>query len=332
VRAAAAASLGALAARAHDVVLPPLVKLLQDPDHGVRVAAAEALAASGKAHVHLGKRGEEVERALAGFLTQGDPADRQLAIRTAAQNGLQGLLRQAASDPDEAIRLEAVRAAAALNPPALDILQRAVEDRSGPVRAEAIRRLAGISGESAQKVLPIFETMLRSGDPSTRRAGAMALGDLAGVTEATTRILAATLRQTGESVRAAAAEALGRIAERDPDRATSILEKTLGDPAHDVRMAAIRGLGGVWARRHSPADNAEVLETSETDSARRLVALEALVLQVQDGAHHEAAAKELARIAESGPPLARLLAQVGRAFKDGQPAAMHAFLEKLLGG
>jgi HEAT repeat protein/DNA-binding MarR family transcriptional regulator len=332
VRAAAASSLGALAARASEMVLPPLVKLLQDPDHSVRVAAAEAVTAVGKAHVHLGKRAEEVEHALAGFLTQGDPADRQLAIRAAAQNGLQGLLRQAAADPDDGIRLAAVQAAAGLNPPALDILQRAVEDRTGPVRAEAVRRLAGISGEGAQKVLPIFETMLRSGDPATRRAGAAALGDLAGVTEATTTLLAATLHQTGESVRAAAAEALGRIAERDPERATSILEKTLADPAHDVRMAAIRGLGGVWARRRSPADNAAALEASETDSARRLVALEALVLQAQDGTHRTAAAHELERVAEHGPPLARLVAQVGRAFMDGQPAPMHAFLEKLLGG
>jgi HEAT repeat protein len=333
VRAAAATSLGALAARAHDLVLPPLIKLLSDPDHGVRVAAAEGIAAAGKAHVHLGKRAEEVEHALAGLLTQGDPADRQLAIRTAAQNGLQGLLRQAATDGDEGIRLAAVQAAAALNPPALDILQRAVEDRSVAVRAEAVRRLAAISGEGAEKVLPIFATMLRSGDPATRRAGAAALGDLAGVTETTTQILSATLRQTGESVRAAAAEALGHIAERDPDRATSILEKTLADPAQDVRMAAVRGLGGVWARRHSPDDNAAVLETSETDSARRLVALEALVLQAQEpGPRREAATKALARVADSGPPLARLLAQVGRAFLDGKAAPMHAFLEKLLGG
>jgi HEAT repeat protein len=332
VRAAAAVSLGALAGKARDLVLPPLVKLLQDPDRSVRVAAAGAVAAYGKTHAGLGKRAEEIERALAGFLTQGDPADRQLAIRTAAQNGLQGLLRQAASDSDEEIRLEAVQAAAGLNPPALDILQRAVEDRSITVRGEAVRRLAGISGEGAQKVLPIFETMLRSGDPATRRAGAIALGDLAGVTDATTRLLAATLRQTGETVRAAAAEALGRIAERDPDRATGILEKALLDPAHDVRMAAIRGLGGVWARRRSPAENAVVLETSETDSSRRLVALEALVLQAQLGPNKEPASKALERIASGGPPLARLVAQVGRAFLDAKPGQMHAFLEKLLGG
>jgi HEAT repeat protein len=332
VRAAAAVSLGALSAKARDQVLPPLVKLLQDPDHSVRVAAAEAIAAYGKARAPLGKRTDELERALSSFLTQGDPADRQLALRAATVNGLLGILRQAATDSDEDTRLQAVHAAATLNPPALDILQRAVEDRAVNVRAEAVRRLAGISGEGAQRVLPIFETMLRSGDPATRRAGAMALGDLAGVTEATTRLLAATLRQTGESVRAAAAEALGRIAERDPDRATGILEKALADPTHDVRMAAIQGLGGVWARRRSPADNAAVLEGAETDSQRRLVALEALVLQAQSGPNRQPAAQALQRIATSGPPLARLVAQVGRAFLDAKPGQMHAFLEKLLDG
>jgi HEAT repeat protein len=332
VRTAAATSLGALAGKAHDLVLPPLAKLVQDPDHGVRAAAVEALAGFGKTHGHLGKRAEEIERALATFLAQGDPADRRLAIRAAAQNDLHGLLRQAATDPEDNLRLEVVQAAAGLEPPAIDILHRAVEDRAGPVRAEAVRRLAGLSGEGAQKVLPIFESMLRSGDPATRRAGATALGDLAGVTEATTRLLAATLRQSGESVRAAAAEALGRIAERDPDRATDILQRTLADPAHDVRMAAIRGLAGVWARRRAPADNATVLETSETDSSRRLVAMEALVLQAQAGPHRAEAAKALERIAASGPPLARLIAQVGRAFLDAKPGQMDAFLEKLLAG
>jgi HEAT repeat protein len=332
VRAAAAVSLGALAGKARDLVLPPLVKLLQDTDRSVRVAAAEAIVVYGtKTHAQLGKRADEIEHALSSFLA-GDPADRQLAIRAAVANGLHGLLRQAAADSDQEIRLAAVQAAASLNPPALDILQRGVEDHATDVRAEAVRRLAGISGDGAQKVLPLFETMLRSGDPATRRAGATALGDLAGVTEATTRLLAATLRQTGESVRAAAAEALGRIAERDPDRATAILEKALTDPTHDVRMAAVRGLGGVWSRQRQPAEIAGVLETSETDSARRLVALEALVLQAQGGPHKDAATKELERIAAAGPPLARLVAEVGRAFLDAKPGQMHAFLEKLLGG
>jgi hypothetical protein len=45
-----------------------------------------------------------------------------------------------------------------------------------------------------------------------------------------------------------------------------------------------------------------------------------------------AARKELDRIAESGPALARLAAQIGRSFADAPPAELHAFLERLFGG
>jgi HEAT repeat protein len=208
-----------------------------------------------------------------------------------------------------------------------------VEDPSSAVRADAIRRLAGISGTGAQEVLPIFEAMLRSGDAATRRAGVTALGDLAGVDELTTRLLEEILRERGEAVRAAAAESLGRIAERNPGRAAFLLERALADPAHDVRMSAVRGLGRVWARLRAPGDLAAVLERSETDSARRLVALEALVAQADaTGPTRDAAAQALDKLALSGPPLARLATQVGRNFIGARPGEMHAFLEKLLGG
>lgn len=332
VRAAAAASLGALAPRAREAALGPLVRLVQDSDRGVRMAAADAIAAYGSAHAPLGKHTDEVERALAGFLAQGDPEERQAALRAATRCGLPALLRQAATDSEEAIRLEAVRAAANLKPPALEVLQSAIEDRSVVVRTEAIRKLAGVSGGNAEQVLTIFEAMLRSGDPGTRRAGALALGDLTGATEAAIRLLASALRQRGEGVRAAAAEALGRVAERDPERATPLLERTLADPAHDVRAAAMHGLGAVWARRRSPAEVGTVLETSETESERRLVALEALVQQAASTDKRGPALETLARIAANGPPLARLAAQIGRAFLGAKPGEMQAFLDRLLGG
>jgi HEAT repeat protein len=338
VRAAAAASLGVLTPRARDLTLAPLIKLLQDDDHTVRLAAVEAIAAvgKGKAPLALGKRAEEVERALANALGQGKPDERLAVIRTSARLNLAGLLRQAAGDKDEAVRLEALHAAAETAPPALEVIQQLVEDRSSAVRAEAIRQLATVSGDGAGKVLPIFTAMLRSGDPATRRAGVTALGDLAGVDDTTTRLLAEILRQRGEAVRAAAAESLGRIADRAPERAAPLLEQALGDPAHDVRMAAVRGLARVWARQRSPAQLAAVLAASETDSARRLVSLEALVTE-SDSADRQAAARTaLEQVATSGPPLARLFAQIGRAFISGggggKPAEMHAFVDKLLGG
>jgi HEAT repeat protein len=150
--------------------------------------------------------------------------------------------------------------------------------------------------------------------------------------------LAGVLHQQGESVRAAAAEALARIAQRDPKAAGPFLELAIGDPAQDVRAAAIRGLGTTWARQRRPAEVAEILENCETDSSRRLVAVEALVIQASrlDGGKPGEDAKQarslLERLANSGPPLARLAAQVGRAFIGAKLEDMHAFFDRLYGG
>ncbi len=332
VRAAAASSLGALAPKARETTLAPLLKLAQDADRGVRLAAVGGLAAYGAAHAPLGKRADEVERTLSAVLVQGDAEERAFAIRAAARGGLPGVLREAVGNTEAATRLEVVRTAASMTPPALDIVQSAVDDSDPTVRAEAISRLAAVSGAGAQNVLPVFEAMLASGDSAMRRAGATALGSLEGAGEAAVRLLAAAMLRPGEGVRAAAAEALGRLAERTPDPAMAALERARDDPAPDVRMAAIRGLGGAWARRRSADEVAAALVSSEGDSARRLVALEALVVQAQGGATKVDAEKALGRIATQGPALARLAAQIGRAFLGASTAEMHAFLEKLLGG
>jgi HEAT repeat protein len=174
--------------------------------------------------------------------------------------------------------------------------------------------------------------MLRSGDAASRRSSVAALGDLGAAGEAATRILGEVLAQPGESVRAAAASALGRIALRNPAGATPLLERALGDAAHDVRAAAVAGLAGVWARSRPAAELATALASAETDGSRRLVALQALVLQAQSPDKGADAARALDHVAETGPPLARLAAQIGRAFLHSKPAEMEAFLERLFGG
>jgi len=355
VRAAAASSLGALAKEAHDIVLTPLVGLLEDSERTVRVATAEALIACGKARVPIvGKQSAELERKLSAFFIQGDSEERQLALRVAARLGVAAVLRQASRDTDENMRLEAMKAAAAMDPIVLDILQAGAEDRDAFVRAEAVRALATASGNGASQVLPVFEIMLHAGDPATRKAGAIALGEMTSASETTTAMLATVLRQRSESVRAAAAEAIARIAQRNPKIATPLLEEALLDPAHDVRAAAVRGLGAVWAAERSPGEVADILEHAEADSVKRLLALEALVLQAtqpqdakadasqdskKDGkkdGKKDSKSKEakalLEKLSQSGPPLARLAAQVGRVFLNNRREEMHAFLEKLYGG
>jgi HEAT repeat protein len=338
VRAAAAASLGALAGRVREIVLGPLINLLEDPERAVRMAAAEALIAYANTGSPLGSRTADLDKKLSGFFLQGDLEERQIALRVAAHTGLTSILRLAVRDGNDSLRLEAMKAAAGMQPPALEILQAGAEDRQGLVRAEAVRALAAASGSGPERVLPVFEAMLRASDPATRRMGALALGDVTGAPEATAALLAGVLHQRGESVRAAAAEALARIAQRDPKAAGPFLEQAIGDPAHDVRAAAIRGLGTTWARQRRPAEVAEILENSETDSARRLVGVEALVIQASQAGSGKAGedAKQarslLERLATSGPPLARLAAQVGRAFIGAKLEDMHAFFDRLYGG
>jgi hypothetical protein len=93
------------------------------------------------------------------------------------------------------------------------------------------------------------------------------------------------------------------------------------------------GLALAWSRKQTVDQLAAALVGSEADSPRRFVALEALVVKAQQGQRPErdAARRALERAAQSGPPLARLAAQIGRSFVSEPPATMHRFIERLLG-
>jgi HEAT repeat protein len=339
VRAAAAVSLGRLAVRAPDTALGTLFKLLGDPEAAVRDAAARGLSAfgeSGAAGPGFGEsqRGAEAERALNAALIQGEVAGRRLVVTAAAKNRLAGVLRQATTDADPSVRLQAVEAAGALAPPALDVVREAVDDRSSVVRAAATRILAAASGGGAKEVLPIYEAALRGGDHAARQAAIAGLGELSGTGDAAARLLGEALQQRSESLRSAAAEALGRLAERAPAVALPILERALYDPSYDVAQAAAPGIAAAWSRGKSSEALATTLEQSEADSARRFVALEALVMQAErpHNPSGPAAVASLKRVAEHGPPLARLAAQLGRACLGAPSAHIHTFIERLLGG
>jgi HEAT repeat protein len=308
--------------------------LIDDRDRTVRLAAIEALFACQKSNLNFDRYLPELEKKLASFFSNGDIDDRQLALRLAAKLSITAIVRQAARDGDATIRLLGIKTAATMSPPVLDILQTGADDRDVQVRTEAVRALAITSETEKAKVLPVFEAMLRAGDPDTRRAGVIALGEFNGSVERTTAMIATVLHQRSVAVRTAATQALSRIAKRSPVLARPLLENALTDSAYDVRYAAIYGLGALWAIERSPSEIATILTASEADSVRRMLALEALVLkakQKQDPSSKEAR-RVLESTAEDGPPLARLAAQVGCAFLAGKQEDMHAFLEKLFGG
>ena len=338
VRSAAADALAGVGPETAGLALPTLLKLIGDPDPQVRTTAERAVS-NGSAGPLIGagsdKRRAEAERALEGALVQGDAAERRLIVSAAAKAGLWGLLRQAARDGDESVRLEAVRTAGTGKGPGLDIVRGAVDDHAQSVRAEAMRLLAGGAGGGARDLLPTFEAMLRGGDRAAREAAATGIGELVDPGEAGVRLLGEALAQRSESLRAAAARALGHLAARDPEGVTLALERAVRDPAYDVRDAALPGLALAWSRRLGARELGRMLTTADTDSTRRFVALEALVTVAQGKAapgERAAAREELDRIAESGPALARLAARIGKSFLDRSVVEMHLFIERLFGG
>ena len=334
VRVAAADALATVNPETAALASPTLLKLIADSDPQVRATAERAFAKGvGKLE---GKRYADAERALEAALVQGDVTERKLIVSAAAKAALWGLLRQAARDGDEGVRLEAVRAAGAGKGVGLDIVRGAVDDRSQTVRAEAMRLLAGGAGAGARDMLPTFDAMLHGADASARAAAVAGIGELPDAGEPGVRLLGEALGQRSEALRAAAARALGRLAEAEPARVAPYLERAVRDPSYDVRSAALPGLALAWSQRQDAHELGRTLVSSDTDSIRRFVALEALVARGQrsavPAADRAAARAELDRIAESGPALARLAARIGKSFADAPPGEMHAFIERLFGG
>ena len=356
VRLSAAQALAGVSGAAAELAFPTLLKLVGDPNHDVRAGAERAftvvagpLLAAGRPPVEGSierRRAAEAERALETALVQGDVTERRAIVAAAAKADLWGLLKQAARDGDEAVRLDAVRAAGAggaaragaapVASARLDIVRGAVDDRSEGVRAEAMRLLAGAAGGGARDVLPTFEAMFHGGDRAAREAAVAGVGELPDPGDGGFRLLEEAIGSRSESIRTAAARAYGQLAARVPDRVAAPLDRAVRDPAYDVRSAARPALAVVWSQQMNARDLGRTLVTSDADSTRRFVALEALVALAQrpsaPPAERAAARRELDRAAESAPALARLAAEIGRSFVDAPPADLHAFLERMFGG
>ncbi len=358
VRTAAAACLADVAAADAKGAARIAAELAESPQPTVRVAAADALATVGPEAAALSsptllkliarqrsagaleRRARVRERASASWTEnatrtpsarwkrpslQGDVAERKLIVSAAAKGGPVG---PPAAGGARRRRERAPRGGARgrrWQGIGLEIVRGAVDDRSQTVRAEAMRLLAGGGvGGGARDVLPTFEAMLHGPDASARIAAVAGIGELPDAGEAGIRLLGEALSQRSEALRAAAARALGRLAEREPTKVAPSLERAVRDVSYDVRSAAVPGLALAWSQSLDARELGRILVGADTDSIRRLVALEALVDRAQrqtTPAQDRAAARgELDRIADSGPALARLAARIGKSFIDAPPA------------
>ena len=339
VRVAAAESLGRLGAKARELAVPALLKLRPIPSArcasrpSARSAPSLATELDGLRRQARHRGRARVERRAGA----GRRGRRRVVVSAAAKAGLRGLLRQASADGDESVRLDAVRAAGALGGRALEVVRGAVDDRANAVRAEATRILAAVVGRGRARGAAHLRVDAARRRQGGARGGRDRRGRPAGRGRGGRRLLGEALGQRSEALRTAAARALGRLAEREPEVALptwsapcAIRPTTCAAPrspgwrsrgAQAVRRrararpgrvrgrqhAALRRARGAGAVRRAGGGGDAATPPSATPPARRCSA------PPSRGRRSRGWRRRLAAPSSSAPP------------------DMHAFIERLLG-
>ncbi|MES5823349.1 fumarate reductase/succinate dehydrogenase flavoprotein subunit [Streptomyces sp. RG80] len=233
---------------------PALATALADPDAGVRTAAAASL----RELVETLPPEPALRDGLAAALSEADPVVRAAALDVlrALRLGDVELFAASLSDPDIAVRIEAVRALVSVDA-AEEVARAAAVDPSREVRVTIAKGLAA-AGLDSGVVLSALAELVTDSDALVRGAAFEALGT-AGCPPTLAARAEAALADPAWQVRAGAATALSAA---DPGLAVPALAKAVADPNADVRKAAVRAL-----TRHRTLTEAQVaLAAATTDS------------------------------------------------------------------
>jgi HEAT repeat protein len=178
-------------------------------------------------------------------------------------------------DPDPSAQRKAVEALRlGFDVQAVPVLNRAVETGSPAVRIEAIRALAQIQ-PPAPETLATLSKAMRDTDPVIQRAGAAALGDVGAVS-----VLAEALKDPDKDVRRNAVRPLRRVVIRDRSSTATravvtALADALEDPDGQIRRAAASSLGAIGPDA-ADAIPALAATTMDPDPSVRNATIEAL--------------------------------------------------------
>ncbi len=251
-----------------------LVPLLSDPDSGLRLHAAIALARAGgptAAAALEGKLGasEETDRAalltaLAGILSRG--------ATEASIKRLDHELELSAGADRDAVLVAMARAKTPLALPSLVRFSKSefVEDRRAV--ATLISARSASTGDTHSDAAPLATALLADGDASVRAQAAWALGSIGDASSAPALLKLAGSGDMDSSIDATAA--LGRIAARShatADAATWLCP--LLDHTHTyVRANALAGLALSGARCGDGAKERRLLLDDESDVVRNAAA------------------------------------------------------------
>ncbi len=289
VRQNAVRSLGKMGGNGKDTIVPALTTALQDSEHEVRVAAAQALEnmdALGAIDVALlismlkqqdsevracgaralGKMGPRAKAALPALVEAFKGTDN--AVRRAALGALASLgteaktavpsFTDALGDSDVEVRKQAAVALAKIGPdakPAADALANVVNDSDKEVRKNAVKALASI-GVGTKPVVSALAQALKGEDKDLRIEVAVALAEIGPAAKDAVPNLIACLEDLGRKdkvQRNQIGTGLGKIG-KGKDSITFLIN-ALYSPNPSVRSGACIALGEVGP----PAKKASVL-------------------------------------------------------------------------
>ncbi len=250
VRAIASGAVGRLHALE---ALPALVKMRRDPSDWVRESMVEALGRIGGASWGLARRRRLLGRALQAprrllaWVVRSKTAAATAGNAAALIDRAVFTLRAALTDPATAVRTQAARALGLIGPAAaastadlIDLLR----DENEMVRCQAAESLGKVDGPT-EKVVAALVGLLQDVSQAVRAAGARTLGSLKGKAEEAVPGGWCLCCRTGEeSVRQAAAEAVGRIGTLNGD-ATPKLVEGLANLDNVVRAETAEALGSI---------------------------------------------------------------------------------------
>ncbi|MFD3838188.1 fumarate reductase/succinate dehydrogenase flavoprotein subunit [Streptomyces sp. NPDC058642] len=235
---------------------PALAEALRDSAAEVRAAAAASL----RELVETLPPESALRDGLAAALAEPDPVVRAAALDVlrALRLGDTELFAGSLTDPDIAVRIEAVRALVSVDA-AEQLAHAAPAEPSREVRVTIAKSLATVStGHPVEAVLTALADLTEDADALVRAAAYAALGTTGCPGPLTARAVTA-LDDPAWQVRSGAATALSAA---DPEVAVPALAKTLADQNADVRKAAVLAL----TRHTATGDVRAALATATTDS------------------------------------------------------------------
>lgn len=239
--------------------VPLLTKLLDDADPIVATQAAAAIGliradddvSAETPAADLAVYGAAVE-ALTAKMTHADPRVRRAVLRAITalepdKGRLAGLVGERLADADPSVVLPALHSLADIGPEAVPVLVKALENPRA--RYWASVALAEI-GEAAAPAVPALRTGVAAGEPEERMQSIITLAAIGDASRPAIGEIAKALDAEENSLRFAAAFALGRLRAKEADAA---LKKAATDA--DPFLAAI----AAWARARIHPDDKQLV-------------------------------------------------------------------------